>query len=247
MKYFSIFTGVGGFELGIKRANNISKTQRKESRRNEENSSNSKQIGLAPEQFTCVGFSENDKYCNQLLKQKFPRIKNYGDATKIIPEELPNFEFLVGGFPCQAFSIAGKRKGLQDTRGTLFHDIVRILKVKRPKYFLLENVKGLHNQMTYLIKIKDGGQGNRIYYSEGVATSLQSNSGGQGAKTGLYAVLTPDRENKRQIRRLTPTECERLQGFPDGWTEGFSDNQRYKMMGNAVTVNVIEAIMRRFG
>jgi len=50
-----------------------------------------------------------------------------------------------------------------------------------------------------------------------------------------------------KIRRLTPTECERLQGFPDGWTEGFSDTQRYKMMGNAVTVNVIKAIGEKIG
>ena len=49
----------------------------------------------------------------------------------------------------------------------------------------------------------------------------------------------------RRIRRLTPTECERLQGFPDNWTEGFSDTQRYKMMGNAVTVNVIKAIAEK--
>jgi len=58
-----------------------------------------------------------------------------------------------------------------------------------------------------------------------------------GAKTGLYA--TP------KIRRLTPTECERLQGFPDGWTEGISDTQRYKCLGNAVTTNVITAIGKR--
>jgi DNA (cytosine-5)-methyltransferase 1 len=56
------------------------------------------------------------------------------------------------------------------------------------------------------------------------------------------AVLTSMHE--RRIRRLTPTECERLQGFPDGWTEGVSDTQRYKQLGNAVTVNVIESIVR---
>ena len=51
--------------------------------------------------------------------------------------------------------------------------------------------------------------------------------------------------NKMQIRRLTPTECERLRGFPDGWTEGVSDTQRYKMLGNAVTVNVVEEVIKR--
>ena len=68
---------------------------------------------------------------------------NYGDATRIDTSELPDFDLLVGGFPCQAFSVAGKRRGFDDTRGTLFFEIARILKDKRPKYFLLENVKGL--------------------------------------------------------------------------------------------------------
>ena len=106
-----------------------------------------------------------------------------------------------------------------------------------------------------------------------MSVTLASQAGGQGAKTGLYAlpVLTPDRPKKRQngrrfkengepsftltaqdkhgiydgarIRRLTPLEAERLQGFPDGWTDGISDSQRYKCLGNAVTVNVVEAIM----
>ena len=96
-------------------------------------------------EFTCVGFSEIDKYASELLNKKFPGIKNYGDATKINPEELPDFDMLCGGFPCQAFSIAGKRRGFEDTRGTLFFDVTRILEVKRPKIVFLENVKGLLN------------------------------------------------------------------------------------------------------
>ena len=69
--------------------------------------------------------------------------KNYGDITKINAEELPDFDCLVGGFPCQAFSIAGKRKGFEDTRGTLFFDLARILRAKQPRLFVFENVKGL--------------------------------------------------------------------------------------------------------
>jgi DNA (cytosine-5)-methyltransferase 1 len=115
MKYFSMFTGVGGFELGI-------------GKRGE-----------------CIGFSEIDKYASQLLSKRFPSIKNYGDATKINPDELPDFDMLCGGFPCQSFSIAGKRRGFQDTRGTMFFHIVRILEVKRPQTVFLENVKGLLN------------------------------------------------------------------------------------------------------
>lgn len=117
MKYFSMFSGIGGFELGIQRATN--------------------------NQWQCVGFSEINKYAIQIYQKHFPTHKNYGDATRIIPEDLPDFDFLCGGFPCQAFSIAGKRRGFEDTRGTLFFEIARILAVKRPKLLLLENVQGL--------------------------------------------------------------------------------------------------------
>jgi DNA (cytosine-5)-methyltransferase 1 len=350
IRYFSMFTGVGGFELGIgNRAD-------------------------------CIGFSEIDKYACKLLGDKFPNVKNYGDATKINPSELPDFDMLCGGFPCQAFSIAGKRRGFQETRGTLFFDIARILEVKRPKLVFLENVKGLlnHNQgKTFSVIIQaleelgydvqwlvcnskffgvaqnrervfiigsirgtprpeilpferinretdgedktprqeiniiddvgrpnkfklgdrmkedgdcftlnhiekrgiltkdleigiaiQGSQAQRVYTTD-IAPTLKGLGGGQGAKTGLYAISNSSaREFKWQeensptilgreykepkvvrtpftIRRLTPTECERLQGFPDGWTAGFSDTQRYKMMGNAVTVNVIKTVSNK--
>lgn len=369
IRYFSMFTGVGGFELGI------------------------------GDRAECIGFSEIDKYANQLLAAKFPNVRNYGDCKTINPNELPDFDMLCGGFPCQSFSIAGKRRGFEDTRGTMFFEVARIIKVKKSKLILLENVKGLLNhdkgktfsvilqtleelgyrtqwmvlnskffgvpqnrERVFIIgsignesrpevlpfrtnnseiteqhpyevsgcvtsryfkqgnadtyvreKLIDGMQGYRVYGTEGYSATLQGQAGGIGAKTGLYAVpvLTPDRENKRQngrrfkedgeemftltktdihgiamnilshsprtndpkkggsgplisenhsftidrtphnvimgmkIRRLTPIECERLQGFPDNWTEGFSDTQRYKMMGNAVTVNVIKAIGER--
>ena len=96
----------------------------------------------------CVGFSEINKYAIQIYQKQFPKHKNYGDATNINTNELPDFDLLVGGFPCQAFSVAGKRKGFDDTRGTLFFEIARIVKAKRPKTLLLENVKGLlsHNK-----------------------------------------------------------------------------------------------------
>jgi DNA (cytosine-5)-methyltransferase 1 len=114
MKYFSMFSGIGGFEIPLQ------------------------ELG-----WECVGFSEIDKYAVSIYRNHFPTHNNFGDATKIIPSELPDFDLLCGGFPCQAFSVAGKRQGFDDTRGTLFFDIARILREKRPRLLLLENVKGL--------------------------------------------------------------------------------------------------------
>lgn len=73
-------------------------------------------------------------------------IRNYGDATRINEKELPDFDLLTGGFPCQSFSVAGKGAGVCDSRGNLFWDILRIAKEKQPKYMLLENVKGITNK-----------------------------------------------------------------------------------------------------
>ena len=119
IKYFDMFAGIGGFRSGLEA------------------------IGG----FECVGYCEIDKYA----KQAYEAIYDTGgelyfdDARKIVPEQLPDFDLLVGGFPCQSFSIAGARKGFDDTRGTLFFEIARIASVKKPKYLFLENVPGLLN------------------------------------------------------------------------------------------------------
>ena len=115
-RVFSMFSGVGGFEMGLL--------------------TSGKQVRL-------VGYSEIDKYAIQIFESKYKGIKNYGSATDIDETKLPDFDLLVGGFPCQAFSVAGKRGGFDDTRGTLFFDVARILRHKKPKHFILENVKGL--------------------------------------------------------------------------------------------------------
>ena len=122
IKVCSVFSGIGGFELGIIRA-----------------------IG---ERADFVAFSEIDKYAIQTYQYNFPNHKSYGDITKIDPDTLPDFDCFVGGPPCQSFSIAGKRGGFDDTRGTLFFDCARIIGAKRPRNFVLENVKGLlsHSQ-----------------------------------------------------------------------------------------------------
>ena len=92
--------------------------------------------------YECIGFSEIDKSAIKIYSQNHKSFF-YGDITKINPNELPDFNFFTGGFPCQAFSTAGSNKGELDTRGTLFHDIIKICKTKKPENILLENVKGL--------------------------------------------------------------------------------------------------------
>ena len=92
----------------------------------------------------CVFSSEIDKYAAQTYEANYGE-KPSGDITQISAETIPDFDILLAGFPCQAFSIAGKRKGFEDTRGTMFFEVERILEEKQPKCFLLENVKGLTN------------------------------------------------------------------------------------------------------
>ncbi len=120
IKYFSTFSGIGGFELGIENA--------------------AAELGIATE---CVGCSEVDKFATSVYQWHFPNTKNYGDITKINAQELPDFDLLVGGFPCQDVSILGKRAGLAGERTGLFYELAKILGIKQPRYFVFENVKGL--------------------------------------------------------------------------------------------------------
>lgn len=94
-------------------------------------------------EFETIGFSEIDKFADELYKLNHPGIENFGDITQIEPSQLPDFDLFTGGFPCQPFSQVGLGQGEQDIRGTLFYDIIRICEEKRPKHILLENVKGL--------------------------------------------------------------------------------------------------------
>ena len=346
MKYFSLFSGIGGFELGIIQAyveiinrktvrkgegdqkTNETKWQRLESEARKGSHDQKRQrIELPdwshdPRAPHCVGYSEIDKHAISIYEKYFKH-KNYGDIRKIRTRNLPDFDLLIGGFPCQSFSIAGKRKGFEDTRGTLFFEIARIARAKRPRLLFLENVKGLlnhENGRTFgiILRTLDGlgydlqwqvlnskdfgvpqnrervfivghlrgtprpevfpvgadsqadiviptltarytassnggyvrhGQthqmndpihsNDRIYATDGVGPTLNTAQGGN--RQPKIIALTKD----MKIRRLTPTECERLQGFPDDWTKGASDTQRYKCLGNAVTVNVVKAIARK--
>jgi len=90
-----------------------------------------------------IGYAEIDKTASAIYRYHWPEHNNLGDATAIVCNDLADFDFLIAGFPCQSFSIAGKRQGFNEARGTLFFEIARILSHKRPRHFLLENVKGL--------------------------------------------------------------------------------------------------------
>ena len=127
LKIFEMFAGYGGASFALKKA----------------------EI-----EHECIGYSEIDKFAIQCFEQNHYEecdcvdpIKvspiNYGNCKGINPHKLPDFDLLTGGFPCQSFSTAGKGLGEQDIRGTLFEDIIRIAEVKKPKYMLLENVRGL--------------------------------------------------------------------------------------------------------
>lgn len=93
----------------------------------------------------CVFTSEIKPHAIAVLKQNHPDEEIHGDITQINAHDIPDFDFLLAGFPCQAFSSAGKRLGFADTRGTMFFEVERILKEKKPYGFILENVEGLVN------------------------------------------------------------------------------------------------------
>jgi len=349
MKYVSLFAGIGGFDLALNRLGH-----------------------------ECVYVNEWDKYAAQIYEKNFKHKPDTRDIAAVRAEEIPDHDLLVGGFPCQSFSIAGKRGGFNDTRGTLFFEIARILSAKRPKLFLLENVKGLlshdggrtfstiistldelgydlqwqvlnsknfgvpqNRERVFIVGytrgesrlkvfplIGDDSENNeagqkvdmvywknskekwvdeqkkvsptlkthtdlvkrplikrldtdsahyqdRVYGTDGISPTLPTGTGGNHQPkilapaprygNGERKISYSERDvspaikatqHKRgdnepfvsqgvSIRRLTPVECERLQGFPDGWTEGVSDTQRYKQLGNAVTVNVVYELVKR--
>lgn len=128
-------------------------------------------LGLENLGMTCVGYSEIDKDAEATYKEFFgENEKNYGDLMKINPLDLPDFDFMVGGFPCQTFSIIGNRCGLKDEeRGQVIYGLVEILKAKNVKYFILENVKGLVNHdngntLKVVLKLLDE-SGYKVYHN----------------------------------------------------------------------------------
>lgn len=117
MKFIDFCAGIGGGRLGLEN------------------------LGLH-----CIGFSEINKDTEKTYREFFGHEeKNYGDLMKINPTELPDFDLMIAGFPCQSFSVIGQRKGMDDHRGQIIFNLINIMKHKNLKYFILENVKGLEN------------------------------------------------------------------------------------------------------
>ena len=286
MKFLDLFAGIGGFRLGMESAGH-----------------------------KCIGFCEIDKFARKSYKSIFQTEGEieFHDIRDVSDDEFKKLrgkvDVICGGFPCQAFSIAGRRLGFEDTRGTLFFEIARAAKQIQPRFLFLENVKGLLNHdkgrtfttiLTTLDELgfdvewqvlnsKDFGvpqnrervfiighlrgertrrvfpmlktrsdksiiqlgnikktgsfggnpQCGRIYSPDGLAPCLNTMQGGQREPKILI---------DGRVRKLTPHECWRLQGFPD-WAfdkaqEVNSNSQLYKQAGNSVTVSVIAAIAK---
>lgn len=288
----------------------------------------------------CVFSSEWDKYCQITYEENYGE-KPVGDIREVETKDIPDHDVLAAGFPCQPFSIAGKRGGFDDTRGTLFFDVARIIKDKKPKAIFLENVKGfanhdrgktlstilnvLRNELNYyvpepkIINSKDYGvpqnrerifiigfredvdgekfeypkpskkqlivkdimeeeevstkyylsdvyleslrqhkkrhekKGNGFGYEiiphDGIANAIVV--GGMGRERNLLfdSRLTDfvpktnikGKVNREGIRKMTPREWARLQGYPDDFKIPVSDAQAYKQFGNSVSVPAIQA------
>lgn len=103
-------------------------------------------LGLENLGLNCVAFSEIDRYAEKTYREFFgEEEKNHGDLMKINPADLPHFDLMVAGFPCQSFSVIGQRKGMNDHRGQIIYGLIKIMNGKNLPYFILENVKGLVN------------------------------------------------------------------------------------------------------
>ena len=280
--------------------------------------------GFADTGYNIVWANDFDKYAVQTYKANFGDHIVLGDINEIPLEIIPDCDILIGGFPCQPFSMMGQQKGFEDTRGTLFFRIAEIVddKIKRgkkPKAIILENVRSLrtHNNgktykeihrvlqdvlgynvfcdilnsadygipqtrnRTYIVcfdnqnakfifpqkeKLKKTLQDllepevdNKYFLSDRILPTILSNgTGGYKAKSEIDLEIARPlcatmakmhracQDNyvtqKGRIRRLTPRECARLQGFEDSFVIPVSDSQAYKQFGNAVTVNVSRAV-----
>ena len=282
-------------------------------------------VAWEPLGFMPVGFAEIEPFPCKLLKQKYPAVKNYGDITQYEKWNIGQFNILVGGTPCQSFSIAGKRGGTADERGALMYAYLGIVETYRPRWVIWENVPGVlssnsgYDFTSFLAGLEECGYGwayrvldaqyfgvpqrrrrvfvvghidNRtdlaakvLFEQQGVRGDIATGSETQKETTAAIGKgvnyfrrggnfkyhkdkkaatlrnsaasdcfdLVLARE-KKYIRRLTPLECERLQGFPDNYTqiewrgkpaEQCPDTPRYKAIGNSMAVPVMRWIGER--
>ncbi len=271
MRYFSVFSGIGGFEKAIQ--------------------------DVFPNAL-CVGYSEIDKYAVKVYQQHFPTHRNFGDITKINVKSLPDFDLLVGGSPCQDLSIAkNQRQGLEGNRSSLFYKYLETLRIKKPRFFLFENVASMHKKDRDIITKELGVEpvmidaalvsaqsrkrlfwcnwkveqpkDRRIFLKDVLENGYTDREKSYPLTATYAGACVRDyflkhqrqlifkvpvnkipknlKEIKPYIRKLTPIECEKLQSFPINWTKGVSNTQRYRLIGNAVNVEVIKHILRGIG
>jgi len=275
--------------------------------------------------YTCVGYSEYNKYASKNYDANFPGRTNYGDITLIDETKLPDFDILIGGSPCTDISKANMNiTGLAGSQSKLFYDYIRILDYKLPKYFIFENVKNLlycnkgadlkivlselqkNYNVTYkLLNTADFGVPQRRpriyivgqrkdlgdfnfnfpisfqlnikaqdlldpvvddkYYLSPAAYNYVTSTNvkyGRSIKWNLpiavtllasmhknkragicnYYNMPPAPTGKTDLRRPTPRECARLQGLPDTYKIVVSDTQAYMLMGNAMSLNIVQLI-----
>jgi DNA (cytosine-5)-methyltransferase 1 len=171
LKYLDLFSGIGGFRLAMERASTNSNISSR-----------------------CLGYSEIDKYALLTYRSNFNTTEevDLGDITQFdsepdIKNNIPSFDILFAGFPCQPFSLMGMKKGFEDTRGTLFFNIAKILAVKKPPFFILENVRGLktHNDGKTLERILSI-LSNELGYSVEIKVMNSSDFGVPQVRRRLY-------------------------------------------------------------
>lgn len=198
-KFIDLFAGIGGIRLGFQQAGGA-----------------------------CVFTSEWDKFSKKTYAANFAEVPS-GDITKIAASDIPDHDVLLAGFPCQAFSRAGLRKGFQDTRGTMFFEIQRILAEKRPAAFLLENVKQLKghdggNTLSTILEILHGNACTEIPDNVPMSDHARASLGIPLDYATSYAVLTatdfgvPQRRERIYIVGFSRSR------FPDISMKGFFDD-----------------------
>ncbi|MCK4520912.1 DNA cytosine methyltransferase [Candidatus Parcubacteria bacterium] len=291
-------------------------------------------IGFEKAGFNTVFANDFDKQCKFTYDLNFSKSKLIVEDIKNIGiDDLPRFDFLLGGFPCQAFSIAGYRQGFNDKkgRGNLFFDIARIIDVRKPEGFLLENVKNLkshdggktfriieetlksfgyyiksrvlnsmnygdipqNRERIYIVGFKNKDYADKFSFPDPVRLTkkitdlleknvpekyyyngkplykklekfvkeeekvyqwrrqyVRENKSGVcptlTANMGMGGHNVPIIKDKKGIRKLTPLECARVQGFPENYKlPQISDSALYKQFGNSVSVPVIEAVAKQ--